>query len=145
MPELTYAAAKKEDAPVIFELCKNLIDAYEDLTSIDYESVLQWVEKKIATNISAYTCVYRDTQKVGYYSLTCSENGWELDDFYVLEQYRGCGIGTKILEKCLQDAKGPVFLYVFRKNLGAIRLYERHGFSVKEQVGKTRLIMRREG
>ena len=48
MPELTYRTAQAEDIPVIFSLSKDLIDRYEDLSSIDYEKVMAWMDEAAA-------------------------------------------------------------------------------------------------
>jgi ribosomal protein S18 acetylase RimI-like enzyme len=82
-------------------------------------------------------------EKVGYFNLKKGTEEAELDDFYVLPEYRGKGIGTKVLSYCISQTNTPIFLYVFRKNTDAIRLYTRFGFSVSEEIGNTRLIMRR--
>lgn len=142
--EISYTPASEEDAPVIFSMCKTLIDSYEDISAIDYNKVLSWVEQKIYKNINNYSCVMLGNQKTGYYCLSLGEREAELDDLYILPEYRGKGIGTKVLSDCIALAKTPIFLYVFRKNTGAIQLYNRMGFCVSEEVGTTRLIMRRE-
>lgn len=50
----------------------------------------------------------------------------------VFEQFRGMGIGTKLLEIAEQQAKerglSQLSLLVFEQNEGAVRLYERNGF-----------------
>ena len=38
--DLTYSPAAPADAGAIFELCKALIDQYEDISTIDYDRVL---------------------------------------------------------------------------------------------------------
>ena len=68
----------------------------------------------------------------------------ELDDFYILPQFRGRGIGTAVLEKCIRESSLPIFLYVFTRNTGALNLYQRMGFRIAEQISSTRSIMRRE-
>lgn len=141
MPELSFCQADKSDVPAIFSLCKDLINRYEDLAGIDYEKVLSWVKNKIVTNISSYTCVYWGGVKVAYYCLSEQPDGLELDDLYVLEPYRSRGIGSQILHRCIAQAKSRLYLYVFKKNDGAIRLYERQGFIIERPVGTTRLIM----
>ena len=140
---LTYKSAATEDISVIFSLCKALIDAYEDVSNIDYEMVLKWVKNKITENIFQYTCVFLNDTKVGYFHL---QHGGEteLDDFYILPEYRGRGIGTEVLSYCIKQTNSPLFLYVFRRNTGAIKLYNRMGFYISQEVGNTRLIMRRE-
>ena len=135
---LLFEKATQKDIPVIFSQAKELIDQYEDLSSIDYEKVMAWVQKKIETNIDAYTAVSRDGQICSYYHLR--ESG-ELDDLYVLPGFRGSGIGTQILEKCGSDSSRSLWLYVFSGNTRAISFYERCGFTLRETVSKTRLIM----
>lgn len=141
--DLEFQPADFEDIPVIYSMCKELIDMYEDISQINYERVLQWVQEKLNRNITCYSCVYHKGVKVGFFHLLTLKDQAELDDVYILPQYRGMGIGTNVLEALILQTKQPIFLYVFKKNLGAIRLYERMGFRISEEVGKTRLIMRR--
>ena len=145
MSGLSYGSADVTDISVIFSLCKALIDQYEDIASIDYEKVLGWVRNKIESNISKYICVYCEKDKVAYYCLNSQSDGWELDDLYVVAPYRGRGIGSQILSRCIEQTQGNLYLYVFKENLDAIRLYEKFGFTVKQSVGATRLIMHRCG
>lgn len=139
---LQYVPASESDIPVIFAQAKNLIDAYEDTHSIDYDKVLAWVSRKITQCISEYSCVLMNGEKCAYYRL-CADG--ELDDLYVLPGFRNRGIGSEILRKCIAESANPLYLFVFRRNTRAISLYERFGFSVRDLAGKTRLIMARSG
>ena len=62
---ITYSRATSSDIDQIYLLCKQLIDAYENVESIDYDKVLKWVQKKIETSINEYTAVYADGKKAG--------------------------------------------------------------------------------
>ena len=139
---LQYRTAKAEDISVIYSQAKRLIDQFEDCDSIDYEKVMAWVYRKISSNISQYRCVLADGEKCGYYRL-CDDG--ELDDLYVLPAFRGQGIGSEILLKCMDESSNPLYLYVFSGNIRAISFYEKFGFSLREAVGKTRLILERKG
>ena len=139
---ISFNQADQTDVEAIFSFCKDLIDCYEDCAMIEYDSVLTWIKNKIRDNIHAYICIYFKGVKVGYYHLISHENATELDDFFIYPEFRSKGIGTYVLEKCMRESKCPIFLYVFRQNIGAIRLYERMGFRLSEAVGSTRLIMR---
>lgn len=138
---LTYEAATDADIPVIFAQAKALVDAYEDRSAIDYDRVMAWMERKITKLIANYTRVCRDGEICAYYHL--AQDG-ELDDFYVLPDFRGQGIGSAILTNCIREEKAPLWLYVFTENRRAMALYQRFGFRVQETVGTTRAIMRRE-
>ena len=139
---LHFTVADESDTPVIFTQAKDLIDHYEDVTSIDYERVLAWVKEKIETHISEYRCVLVAGQKAAYYRFC--EDG-ELDDVYVLPAFQGQGIGSEILKRCIAASKKDMYLYVFRNNIRAIAFYERFGFTVRESVGNTRFVMVRNG
>ena len=140
---LQYTSAEHEDIDTIFQMSKELVLSYEDLTSVDLSKILLWLQRKIETNIRQYTCVWQDGKKVAYYRLEKQEGQAELDDFYVMPECRGRGIGTQILTECCRETQMPIFLYVFTRNTGAISLYQRHGFKVTAQVSPTRIIMTR--
>ena len=142
--ELTYCSAAAQDIEPIFDLCRQLIDAYEDLESIDYPRVLKWVHRKIETSIGKYTAVFADGQKAGYYHFFQNEDGvFELDDLYIFPAFQNQGIGTAVIQKCCDSVKEPVMLYVFTGNRGAVSLYQRLGFEITERVSKSRCVMKK--
>ena len=78
----------------------------------------------------------------------------ELDRIYVLAAHRGGGVGSRLIGEVFawleRDGPRRIWLGVFSGNLGAQRLYARHGFEVvggyKFVVGETlddEFIMRR--
>lgn len=139
--KLEYSKGTSADIPVIFAQAKALVDAYEDVSAIDYDKVMAWMERKITKCIESYTRVCLAGKTCAYY---CLAPDGELDDFYVLPGFRGRGIGSAILEKCIQESPSPLWLYVFTKNTRATALYQRFGFRMTETVGNTRAILRRE-
>lgn len=141
--ELKYERASGADVEAIFTLSKALIDQYEDVESIDYDKVLQWVCRKIDAQIGEYQRVLMDGDLAGYVHFHPDGERMELDDLYILPEYRGRGIGTAVMEKCCAETEKPVYLYVFRRNEGAVRLYRRLGFEIVQEVGSSRYIMQR--
>lgn len=142
--ELQFASAKECDIKRIYASNKELIEAYEDVENIDYDKVLQWVLKKIKTRIDEYVAVFLDGRKVGYYHFYPSEGKMELDDLYIFPEFRSKGIGSAIIQKCMEESDSTIFLYVFAKNVHAIALYEKLGFKIVKNIRDTRYIMERE-
>lgn len=141
---LTFEAAKEADIPVIFSFCEELIDRYEDPSSVDIPKAKAWTLRKLENCIGDYRVIRKDGEKAGYFHFIPGENGdeSELDDLYILPQFRSQGIGTEVLRRCIEESGGAgVFLYVFRENERAVALYERMGFTVRETAGTTRLVM----
>ncbi len=138
--QLIYEPARPEDAPVIFGFAKELIERYETDPGLDLDMALGWTRRKIEKKIDEYTRVLCNGAVAAYYRLAPDGERLELDDLYVLPAFRGRGIGTSILRRCLALGK-PVYFYVFTGNTRAIALYEREGFQKVEDVSLTRCIM----
>ena len=179
---LSYKKATKDDIEPIYELCKQLIDKYEQTDAIDYPKVLNWVLKKILmiqlnlaildefidnkspfydyllnidrflrqgliggaieSSVDEYTAVYADGVKAAYYHFFKNEKTqFEIDDLYVLPEFRNKGIGSAVIKKCCMSVDVPVILYIFIGNERAVSLYKRLGFTVIETIGNSRYIM----
>lgn len=139
---LSFQPADAADIDPIYKMAKELIDTYEQVDQIPYDKVIAWVKRKIEDHIGSYTTVYFDGMKAGYYRLCDQTEQAELDDLYILPEFRNRGIGTAVLQHCFALCSKPIFLYVFTGNAGAQKLYARLGFSVCERVSSTRMIMR---
>ena len=61
----------------------------------------------------------------------------ELRDFYVEPVFQGMGIGRRLIERFIEDARAEnkkrIFLWVIKDNLSARSFYERNGFAADGQ------------
>lgn len=136
--------ATREDVEPIYQWSKWLVDTYEDLTSIPYDRVLQWMHRKIETCLADYSAIYVQGEKAGYFHFFVNQEGaYELDDLYIFPAFQNQGIGSHVIQQCCDSVDAPVILYVFVKNRRALSLYQRLGFEIIETLGTTRYIMQR--
>ena len=143
--KLLYEKTSDEDIEEIYELCKQLIHDYEQLDTINYPKVMNWVRKKIEKSIDEYITVYAGDRKAGYYHFYKNDSGqFEIDDLYVFPEFQNQGIGSTIVRKCCASTNAPIMLYVFIKNERAVSLYKRLGFKVTETIHNSRYIMKNE-
>lgn len=142
-----FETATLDDIESIFELNKIHINEYEDLNQINYEWVLNWIHRKIEQHVFHYHVMILNGKKVGYFYLHEEGDELELDDLYILKDYQGQGIGSLVLNHCIDVATEQhksLFLYVFTQNVRAIKLYESFGFRIVQEIKRTRYIMRRD-
>ena len=78
--------------------------------------------------------VYDGDRLVGYAVLCCLFETAELQNIAVRKEYRGGGLGEKLLGLCLSEARKrnaeKILLEVRRSNAPALHLYEKAGFAV---------------
>ena len=141
---VTFAPALEEDIPHIFQLNKDLIHRYEDLASIPYEKVLGWVEQNIRKQLPYFRRILADGNLAGYFCLCPAEGKWELDSLFVFPEYQNRGIGTEVIRHCQNQSDKSLFLYVFKENHGAFRLYQKCGFRIIKEARTTAYIMEYE-
>ncbi len=141
---LTYTPISQDDISPILSLCRSLVEAYEDPDAVDLGRVMDWMRRKLEVQRGDYRRILADGRLVGYFAWHPMESGAELDDFYILPEHRRRGIGTAVLRDWCERTPGAVELCVFVRNTGAIRLYERMGFRMREEVSRTRRIMQRD-
>jgi predicted GNAT family N-acyltransferase len=59
-----------------------------------------------------------------------TENGYKLERFAVLAQYRGKGVGAALVEGCLQRLEAGTYAYMHAQE-HALLFYAKHGFEAE--------------
>ena len=138
--------AQKEDADVIGEVHSAAWkQTYQGVFSQEYldSDSPSARREEFLRSLNDKHCVYlllQDDQTAGIVKLALNRNDIEIASIYILEEYRGRGLGRKALEYIFSEYKDrPIALWVLEANLNARAFYEKCGF---ELTGKTRLIDR---
>lgn len=87
-----------------------------------------------------YYLIYEAGQAAGIVKVMKQPDGYEILSFYILEEYRGNGIGKQVVI-CLSElfAGEKIQLWVLEDNKRARHFYENNGF---RSTGNTRVIER---
>ena len=100
----------------------------------------QQLEKELLHPHSAFYLAYYKNELAGYLKINFApaqtdindDTSLELERIYILKEHQGNGLGSLLLEKVIEIARentlDHVWLGVWEKNAGAIRLYGRRGF-----------------
>jgi ribosomal protein S18 acetylase RimI-like enzyme len=112
--------------------------------------LMTWDENKQSTsfaeqwNVDDVQIITLERRNVGWVQADETASEVFLQQLFVLPEYQGRGIGSRVLQTLLKHWESrakPVVLNVLKNN-PARRLYERHGFTVVGEVG-VKLQMRR--
>jgi ribosomal protein S18 acetylase RimI-like enzyme len=81
--------------------------------------------------------IYQDDQLAGFYWTELREDTLHLHGLILKPEFQGQGIGTAVLSKLSESFTGKVAcieLGVYQANAGAIRLYQRMGFTITRSL-----------
>ena len=96
---------------------------------------------ELSNPASIFFLVYQNTEIIAYLKLNLSSaqtetkylNSLEIERIYVLNNFKGNGIGTKLIFKAkeiaLKHNLNFIWLGVWEKNTEAIAFYKKHGFN----------------
>ncbi|WDF69400.1 GNAT family N-acetyltransferase [Sphingobacterium oryzagri] len=120
-----------------------LFDAYRQFYQqvSDLEAGRQFLQTRLAQNESVIYVAYQSGKAVGFtqlyptYSSARMTKNWILNDLYVIDTYRRCGIGEQLIAEACAFAKADgasfVRLSTQVENKTAQKLYRKVGFQLE--------------
>lgn len=126
--------SKKTDIERLIEYKKRTIYEHaKNLSNEEINKINNYVENNISKIIDNYYNIIVGGNIVGCVLLTDKDDGKLLDEIYLEEQYRNKGIGTDIIKNILKQ-NNIVYLWVYKKNIKAIKLYKKLEFNIIEET-----------
>jgi amino-acid N-acetyltransferase len=103
------------------------------LEDVKNGNILVRNEDEMATTIRSYTVVYDDSTIIGFVALHIhTPKLCEIRSLVVSEDYRGAGIGTKLIELCINEAHDinlkNILVLTYKQSL-----FEKYKFQVIEK------------
>ena len=133
--------AEAKDLDILKKWKAETIFVYAHNISLEEKNKI-WHYIESNTHVSNYEIVTMDNKDIGCLSLKNEKNGILVDEIFLEKEYRNLGIGTSII-KDITKKYPTLYLWVYKKNYKAIRLYKRLGFEVSEET-ETRYLMKAE-
>ena len=120
---------------------KDVVDEFFQLTQTP-----ERIREQIASGTEYFFIMY-DGERAGYLAYHPDDLGMYLSKLYLKKEFRGKGIGAKMLEHVEGIARGSgaacVHLEVNVLRTTAQEFYRSHGYEVKEQLEYYRVIMQK--
>ncbi len=133
--------AEKNDFEFIKSAKLNTIFDYaKNISANEKEKIINYVKKFTEKYLNDYKIIVSKNVKCGVLLVREFEKGMLLDEIYLLENYRGIGIGSDIIKKEISKYDN-IFLFVYKDNFRAVSLYTKLGFVIYEDKGERYLML----
>lgn len=125
---------------------KNLVISIHEEFGFPYDFKLDYDLEdpgKFYTNVGgAFFILLDDNRLLGTVAIKkISKKNAELKRMYLLKEYRGQGLGSKLLDEAIEFCRGKAFKKVNLdtniKQIGAQKLYQKKGFQISKIKGNT--------
>lgn len=113
---------------------KTIFAYANNLNSEEQERINNYVNATIPNEIDNYKNIVLNNNIVGSILLTKKDGNILLDEIFIEEQYRNKGIGTNIIKNIIANIDSNIYLWVYKDNIKAIKLYSKLGFNIKEKT-----------
>ena len=111
----------------------NIFAFAHDLPEDEIIKINNYVNSDIPKIIEEYKLIVLDNRVIGCYLIVNKDDGIMLDEIFIDDEFRNKGIGSSIISKILK-LNNIVYLWVYKENINAIRLYKKFGFKIIEET-----------
>lgn len=138
-----------EDLPILREISYETFDeTFKDQNSPENMKVyletafnVKQLEKELSTDSSEFFFIYSHEEVAGYLKVNVNEaqteeegdESLEIERIYIRKNFQGQRLGLHLINKAMEMAreqnKKKIWLGVWEKNEGAIKFYEKMGFT----------------
>lgn len=112
----------------------SILDYAGDLNQAELDRINRYVDEQLPKQLGYYQNVVCDGVTVGSILVRQIDDGLLLDEIFIEKKYRGRGIGSSVIKNILSCSNDSVFLWVYKTNVDAIRLYRNLGFVVVDET-----------
>lgn len=120
----------------------NLLIKYKLNTILDYANnidnkeetkINNYVKNKIPKQLLNYKLITVNAIIIGCLLIYNYKDGSLIDEIYIEKNFRNKKIGSSIINKILLE-NDIVYLWVYKENMAAIKLYKNLGFKIQEET-----------
>lgn len=126
--------SSKENIDILIKYKLNSIIEYaSDLSNKELDEINTYVKDNVPKQIRNYKLINIDGNIVGCILVENKDDGVIIDELYIEEKYRNNGIGTDLINNVISN-NNIVYLWVYKLNVKAIKLYKRLGFKIIKET-----------
>lgn len=113
---------------------KIILEYADNLEKNEIEDIYRYINDSILYQIDEYKNIIFDDKIVGSVLVKKIKDGYLLDEIFIEDAYRNKNIGTNVIKRIINDSDKNIYLWVYKANIRAIKLYKLLGFKIKEET-----------
>ncbi len=126
--KLVDAQFKDSDILISIKLVTMIDDEMDKVLSYtEKKKIRKSIDMNVERTCESYKIIYVGKKIAGAYLILPYEDGVIIDEIYLFKEFRNNGIGTDIIKKIQKD-NSELYVWVYKNNKDAIRLFEKLGF-----------------
>ncbi len=133
-------ATNKDIAKLIQYKLASILDYDKEVSFEEKERITNFVKNSIPNQINDYKVIEIDNKIIGCLYLEPYQDGILLNEIYLEEEYRNQGIGTDIIKNIILN-NSKIYLWVYKENKKALKLYKSLNFTIEETEEKRYLMV----
>lgn len=134
-------SAKKDNIDILIKYKLNtILEFANNLQDQEIIKIKSYVNNSVPKLIENYKLILIEDNIIGCILFYKKDDGILLDEIFIEENYRNHGIGTNVIKSILKD-NSIVYLWVYKLNIKAIKLYKKLGFKITDET-ETRYYMK---
>lgn len=137
--KLIDANLDKRDKLIKYKL-DTIFEYANGLSKKEKDKITDYVNQNIDEYLNQYKVIIYDNRVIGGFLIRSHLDGVLLDEIYIENEYRNRGIGKNIINDIISK-NNTIYLWVYKKNIKAISLYNKLGFKIIEKTD-TRYFMK---
>ena len=130
--KLDSSSMKDIDTLIKYKL-NSILKYASNLSNKELDEINTYVKDNVPKQLNNYKLINIDGNIVGCILVENKDDGVIIDELYIEEKYRNNGIGTDLINNVISN-NNIVYLWVYKLNVKAIRLYKRLGFKIIKET-----------
>lgn len=111
----------------------NIFDYTSEISKEDQKRIIKYVNEHIPKQINEYKIIKINNKGIGSLLVIPYLDGVMLDEIFIEQEYRNKKIGSNIIKQILLNNE-IVYLWVYKNNKKAIKLYNKFWFVIKQET-----------
>lgn len=130
--KLDSSSMKDIDTLIKYKL-NSILKYASNLSNKELDEINTYVKDNVPKQLNNYKLINIDGNIVGCILVKNKDDGVIIDELYIEEKYRNNGIGTDLINNVISN-NNIVYLWVYKLNVKAIRLYKRLEFKIIKET-----------